>query len=164
MTQMVGMRHLWILLVFSMLFSCDLWVSKEKKTRDLVNREMRAMDWNDVDAYPLFETCDEGAPKTEQRECFEQELLSQFSKTLKRFEFVFDSDVNPTVTVDFLVDQTGKIEVLAIERDVRIANQMPEFDGLVRRSLKNMPPLAPALKRGIPVNAKFRLPILLNKN
>jgi hypothetical protein len=110
----------------------------------------------------LFETCDESTSKTSQRECFESELLKHFSATLREFEFVIDAKVNNTVFVDFLIDQEGRISVTNIEKDRAINDKMPEFDGIISQSLKNLPPLAPAVKRGIPVSAKFRIPIVLN--
>ncbi len=130
----------------------------------MVNQEMLTIDWNDVDNYPLFESCDETLAKSEQRECFESELLKHFSTTLQGFEFIIDTKVNKTVIVDFLIDQEGKVSVLRIEKDKAIDVLMPEFNGIVSQSLKNLPPLAPALKRGIPVNAKFRIPIVLNSD
>ena len=158
------MRKFFTILILSCCFSCDLFVSKEKKAQNLVNQELLTIDWNDVDNYPLFETCDEMQSKTSQRECFEKELLLHFSTTLKRFEFVIDPKTNKTIIVDFLIDQEGEITVLHIEKDRSIDDQMPEFNGIISQSLKNLPPLAPALKRGIPVNAKFRIPIVLNSN
>lgn len=130
----------------------------------MVNQEMLTIDWNDVDNYPLFESCDETISKRGQRECFESELLKHFLTTLQEFEFVIDPKVNKTVLVDFLIDHEGKVSVLHIEKDKKIDVLMPEFNGIVSQSLKNLPPLAPALKRGIPVNVKFRIPIILNSN
>lgn len=158
------MRKFLAILVLSSCFSCDLFISKEKKTQKLVNQEILAIDWNDVDNYPLFGNCDESTSKTSQRECFESELLSHFSATLQEFEFVIDPEVNNTVFVDFLIDQEGKITVIHIEKDKGIDKLMPEFNGVISQSFRNLPPLAPALKRGIPVNAKFRIPIVLNSN
>ena len=158
------MRKFFIILILCSFFSCDYFVSKEKRTQKLVNQEMQTIDWNDVDNYPLFENCDETTSKTSQRECFESELLLHFSATLEEFEFVIDPKANNTVFVDFLIDQDGKISVLNIEKDKAIDDQMPEFNGIVSQSLKNLPTLAPALKRGIPVSAKFRIPIILNSN
>ena len=158
------MRKFLAILVLYSSFSCDLFVSKEKKTQKLVNQEILAIDWNDVDNYPLFENCDESTSKTSQRECFESELLTHFSATLIEFEFVIDPEVNKTVFVEFLIDHEGKISVIHIEKDKAIDKEMPEFDGIISQSLRNLPPLAPALKRGIPVNAKFRIPIVLDSN
>ncbi|NHF58464.1 hypothetical protein FK220_003890 [Flavobacteriaceae bacterium TP-CH-4] len=156
------MKYLLVVLFSGLLVSCNLFASKEKKMRKLVEQEMRDINWNDIDSYPLFGNCDETQTKKGQRECFEQEVLLHCSRSLKEFEFVLLSGTNPTVQVDFLVDQDGQISVLDIQKDAAIDSQMPEFDQIITQSLKNMPPLAPALKRGIPVKAKFRIPIILN--
>lgn len=158
------MRKLLAILVLCSCFSCDLFESKEIKTQKLVNQEMLAIDWNDVDNYPLFEACDELTSKTSQRTCFENELLKHFSTTLNEFEFVIAPDLDNTIFVDFLIDKEGKLSVTKIEKDRGINNEMPEFDGIISQSMRNLPPLAPALKRGIPVNTKFRVPIVLNRN
>ena len=153
-----------MILVLCGLTSCNFFESKEKKTQELVQKELDEIDWNDVDSYPLFEDCDENLSKTAQRECFENELLKQCAKTLNEFEFILNEEVDPTVQVDFLVDKDGRITIIDIEKDAAIDKQMPEFEGIIRQSLKRMPPLAPALKRGIPVKAKFRIPIVLKTN
>ena len=158
------MRKFLMVLVLWGLSSCNLFDSQEKKTQELIQKELAEIDWNEVDAYPIFEFCDETLPKTEQRECFENGLLEHFSKTLQEFEFILKPGVDPTVIVDFLVDEKGKITIIEIEKDSTINKQMPEFDGIVRQSLKRIPPLAPAIKERIPVKAKFRIPIVLKAN
>jgi len=158
------MRKLWVIIGVLIFISCDFEKSRNKQTQELVNQEMRNIDWNEVDAYPLFENCDETLTKDGQRECFTREVISHFSATLKEFEFILQEDLASKVYVDFIVDQEGKISVLKIEKDRTIDAQMPEFDGIVIQSLKGLPPIAPALKRGIPVKTKFRIPIQLNSD
>lgn len=157
------MRKFWVIVFLFLLVSCDFEKSRNKKTRELVNQEMRNIDWNDVDNYPLFETCDESTRKSAQKECFENQVFSHFSTTLREFEFILDEGADSTVFVDFIIDQEGKIIVLDIEKDKAIDAQMPEFDGIIIQSLKGLPEIAPALKRGIPVKTKFRIPIQLNR-
>lgn len=156
------MRKISILLFLCVFSSCGWLVSKEEKTRELVQKELQEIDFNSIDSYPLFENCDETQTPAGQRECFEREVLSNCSKILNQYEFTVDSAADKTVYVDFLVDKDGRVAVLNIEKDETIAARMPEFDKLITRGLKDLPPLAPALKRGIPVKAKFRIPIVLN--
>ncbi|RKR14206.1 hypothetical protein CLV91_0281 [Maribacter vaceletii] len=144
--------------------SCNPFVSKEEKTMELVNQELLQMDWNTIDNYPLFYTCDETATKEEQRVCFEDELVSHFSKTLREFEFTIEPGIDSTAYVVFVIDKLGKIRVLDIEKDIAILDQMPEFDGVITQSLKSLPEIDPALKKGIPVATKFRIPIVLHSN
>ncbi|MGI9552305.1 MAG: hypothetical protein ACR2MT_13985 [Aurantibacter sp.] len=144
--------------------SCGWLTSKEKKTQELVQRELLEIDFNEVDNYPLFEDCDETLTKAGQRECFERELLSNCAQILNQYEFVLEESADKTVLVDFMVDRDGKVSVLNIEKDDVIDERMPEFNQLITQGLEDLPPLAPALKRGMPVKAKFRIPIVLNSN
>ena len=97
-----------------------IFESKEKKTRELVQKELREIDWNDVDAYPIFEFCDETKSKLEQRKCFEKGLLEHFSKTLNEFEYIFKPGINPTIIVDFLIEKDGRISIINIKKDTAI--------------------------------------------
>lgn len=158
------MRRLIILFFAGLMTSCGWLTSKEKKTQELVQKELQEIDFDEVDNYPLFENCDETLTKKGQRDCFEQQVLSNCSQILNQYEFILGPTVDENVYVDFLVDQDGKVAVLKIEKDSSIDEQMPEFNQLITQGLENLPALAPALKRGIPVKTKFRIPIILNTN
>ncbi|MCG2462642.1 hypothetical protein K8352_17910 [Flavobacteriaceae bacterium F89] len=158
------MQKLWILCGLCLLTSCKRLTFQKDKTRELIEQEMQNIDWNDVDQYPLFENCDETASKMEQKQCFENTLLSHFSSTMQEFEFKLDAEINDTVNVDFLIDKTGSISVLEIKKNPALEAQIPEFNGIIAQCLNSLPPVAPAIKRGIPVNARFRIPIVLNSD
>ncbi len=156
------MRNFFILGCCFLLSSCNWFASPETRIQKLVDEELASINMNDVDQYPLFDDCDETASKNSQKECFENTLLLHFSMTLQDFEFSLDQDIEDTIYVDFLVDSEGSMSVLYIEENPLVNEQIPEFNGIISQSLKSLPRVAPALKRGIPVNAKFRIPIILN--
>ena len=158
------MRFLLALFALCMMTSCNWLAPKEEKTRRLVQQELSTINWNDVDQYPMFQSCDESISKEEQRLCFEDELLDHFSRTLNDFEFILKEDVEDTIYVDFLVERDGSITVLDIEDQMAVQDQIPEFNAIITQSLKSLPEVQPALKRGIPVSAKFRIPLELNTN
>ncbi len=158
------MRKIAVLCGLCLMVSCDWFSSREANTRKLVDKELSGIDWNDVDQYPLFAECDEGVVKTAQRECFENTLLQHLTTTLQDFEFVLNTDFEDTIYVDFLVDRDGRLSVLNIQENAAVRKQIPEFNGIITQSLRSIPKLEPALKRGIPVNAKFRIPLVLNTN
>ncbi|TLP74510.1 hypothetical protein [Maribacter sp. ACAM166] len=151
-------------LILMLLNSCSFFESKQKRTQELINEELRHIDWNSVDSYPFFYTCDETASKAEQKICFEETLITHFQTTLNDFELILSDKKSETISVIFVIDTTGRINVTNIEKDASVLKQMPEFDGVITQSLKNLPKLAPALKRGIPVNSKYRIPVQLNTN
>ena len=102
---------------FCLFTSCDWFTSNEEKTQELVNEEMRNINFNEVDRYPLFDDCDEMMDKSGQLDCFQNTLLSQYTETLEDFEFQFVSDIDTTIYVDFMVDFNGEISVLEVQRN-----------------------------------------------
>ncbi|MBU2974394.1 hypothetical protein [Zobellia sp. B3R18] len=155
------MRNLTILCFLFLLTACNWSVSKEEKTQELVNKEILSIDWEDVDQYPLFADCDEIASKQEQKQCFMATLLEHFSKTLEESDFVVEEAVKDTIFVDFLMEASGAISLLHIDKGNITEDQLPGFDQQIGKSLNSLPKIEPALKRGIPVRAKFRIPIVL---
>jgi hypothetical protein len=156
------MRSVIFLVGFFLLTSCDLFRSKEIKTEELVALEMKNINFNDVDQFPLFENCDENNDKESNKKCFQDTLLYHFAKSLEGFEFVLKEEMVDTLYVDFLMDQKGKISVLDIEHNAIVDEQIPEFDAIITRCLMTLPQAQPAVKQAIPVRAKFRIPIVLN--
>lgn len=150
-----------ILCSLCLLVSCDWLESKESKTQKLVDKEMQEIDFNEVDQYPLFNECDETASKTAQKACFENTLLRHFSETLKDYNLILEQDIDESIYVDFLINSQGAISILDIERNITLSKHIPEMNTLIAQSLSNLPNLHPALKRGMPVNAKFRIPIVI---
>ncbi len=121
------MRFLGVLCCFFLLQSCDWMASTESKTQKIVEDELRGIDWNEVDQYPLFEGCDETATKQEQRQCFENTLLQNLGMTLQDFHFIIEDDIETTIYVDFLVDNKGEITVVAIDKNADIEDQLPRI-------------------------------------
>ncbi|HDZ13722.1 MAG TPA: hypothetical protein ENH60_02330 [Pricia sp.] len=122
---------------------------------------MQSIDWEDVDQYPLFVDCDELASKPEQKKCFMQTLLRHFSKSLQESDLLLTEAVKDTIFVNFKMEDTGAITLMDITNGERISQQVPGFQNQIEKSLHSLPKIEPALKRGIPVSAKFRIPIVL---
>lgn len=150
-----------IIILLILLTGCNSSTKREEKTQELVDQEIRAIDWEEVDQYPLFADCDELAGRPEQKKCFMETLLKHFSKTLQESDLVLEEEVKDTVFVDFRMEDTGAITLITIKNDEEIQKQLPGFRNQIEKSLNSLPRIEPALKRGIPVSAKFRIPIVL---
>ncbi|WP_343487351.1 hypothetical protein [Allomuricauda sp. d1] len=128
----------------------------------MVNDELLAIDWNDVDQYPLFETCDESAAKDQQLTCFQEQMYTNMVTTLEGLQYTVPQELNDTVNIDLLIDEHGFITVIDVHDSGVVDELIPEFSQEVTQRLNDVTTVAPALKRGIPVSMKFRLPIILN--
>lgn len=156
------MRKFFFLLILASFTSCNYFQSQGAQTEELINQELLAIDWNDVDQYPLFENCDETATKQVQKECFQVNMLNYFATSFEDIEFEVDKDLNDTLYIDFLIDEHGFITVLEIQEKDNVKKVLPQLRDELSKRLNDLTTVAPALKRSTPVSVKFRLPLVLN--
>ncbi len=150
-----------LLLVWFTMVSCEWVTSKQPTKEQLVKQEIKNIDWNDLDRYPLFETCDETADKPVQKACFETTFTEHLEMTLQQYRIVVHQSVHDTVWMNFHIDNKGNLSILTIENSGEATVDIPEIDSIFKSSIELLPRLHPPLKRDIPVAAKFKLPIVL---
>ena len=156
------MRTLLLMVGLLLFVSCELFTSREKHTDQLINEELMAIDWNDVDQYPLFEECDELAEKSVQLQCFQEHMIRHMADTLEGLEYQISEDLHDTVKVDLLIDEHGFMTVLRVQNSNAVDQVLPDFNDEITKRLNDLTTVKPAIKRSVPVSIKFRLPIVLN--
>lgn len=155
------MRRFWVLILGFTLFSCQYFLSKEERTTQLVNSKLAEIDMNDVDQYPLFEACDETATKEEQRQCFQNEIMKYFETAIEDMVFRTKNDLADTLWVDLRIDEEGRMAIAHIFKNNNLDENIPELRSSLSERLNDSTKIAPAIKRGVPVGLKVRLPILI---
>ncbi len=150
---------LWILVV---LFSSCQWFETEKISSDtFYEEELKTIDWEEVDQYPTFKACDHITEKQAQKNCFVTTLTDPIYQTISSKSLVSHENINDTVWVHFSITKEGAFSQVETEIDSLLRTQIPLLDEWIRRSIDSLPQLAPAYKRGIPVAARFGLPIVV---
>ncbi len=119
------------------------------------------VDFNKVDAFPLFPNCKNIPSRQKQQVCFQMEMAQHIYASLKAYQFNAADKVHDTVLVKLKVDAAGKTSLSSIRISRKTSQLLPEFDSIVKLSLKNLPDLLPAIKRDMPVATEFTLPIIL---
>ncbi|MCA0933371.1 hypothetical protein LCM02_12985 [Lutimonas saemankumensis] len=120
------------------------------------------IDYNEVDVYPLFLDCNNCDSSEKQNLCFEMELLRRLQRIMG--EEIIETAIKSrdTLTVEVLVDTEGKISIVEIHKSEALENNLPQIDSLLFQSFAALPStVQPSLKRGIPVNSMFKLPIVI---
>ena len=83
---------------------------------------------------------------------------------LQDYEIRSSIPFTDTIFLDFKVDNKGILTVLSISNHDAILAENPNFNQIVDTCLRALPKLHPALKRGIPVAAQFRVPLVIQVN
>jgi len=139
--------------------SCQYFNTEKISSETFYEEEIKAIEWDQVDQYPAFKSCANYTEKAEQKECFESTLGTFVSDFIRGKNVVTHADLNSTVQLDFIISKSGAIDSLQIVMDSLLLKKIPKLKDWLTHSIDSLPPLEPALKRGIPVKTKFTLPV-----
>ena len=138
--------------------SCEFFKKKEFTPTTTIDT---IVDYNTVDVFPLFPTCDRIPSLEKQKICSQIKLSEYIYASLSTYEIVTSEVLNDTVLVNINIDKTGKTSLSDIKSSEFIKTQIPKLDSLVTSGIKSLPLLKPAIKRGMPVTTEFTLPIVV---
>lgn len=155
-------RLIIIISIILVSYSCDFISPKKMALRNTVLLDT-VIDYNDVDVYPLFLDCNNCDSNEKQNLCFEMELIRRLQKIMGEQMLEASIKSRDTLTVEVLVDTNGKISIVEIHKPDELENNLPQIDSLLFESFAALPAtVQPSLKRGIPVNSMFTLPIVIS--
>ena len=63
--------------------------------------------------------------------------------------------------MNLIISSKGNVVLEKVQSSENCKLQLPELDSLLLLSVQNLPVIYPAIKRGIPVTTKYRLPIII---
>ena len=153
-------KLLFILFVF-LLQSCQFFDSKVPNEKKMLEQELKAINWKQVDEYPTVEKCDLLINKIQQRQCF-FDFMTQTIQQKLAIDAVKLSNLKADtiqVTVTIFADASLQFKSQAVNAAADGNNQ--EIDSILKEKLADFPKIIPALKRGIPVKTEFVLPVIL---
>jgi len=158
------MNRVAFLFLIVLFTSCDYFEKKKVNSEDLLKEELQTFNWNDVDTYPTFSSCDSIIAKEESKICFQNTLLANVNQYLEQQNIVVSTDVNDTIRLKLIIDNKGLLKVDSIVVKPETQFQIPEIDSLLRQSLKSVPKIYPAIKRRQQVSTAFELPVIVRIN
>ena len=154
-------------LVFLLLLgftSCEYFNAKKIASEDILKEELKTFNWNDVDAYPTFSSCDSSLTKEDRKQCFESTLSNFISGNLQTETIIVSQDINDTIILDFQISETGILHLKTVKVDSVTKLEIPKIEELLKQSLDSLPRIFPAIKRNQPVKTEFKLPIIIVVN
>lgn len=153
-------KQLFTLIICSFLVLSCAYIEKNTK-RVPIQKIDTIVDFNTVDAYPLFPNCKDIPSREKQQICFQIEMSQHIYASLKEFQLSVKDSVHDTILVKLKIDTFGKTSVSNIKISDKTRELLPQFDSILRVGLLNLPTLQPAIKRAMPVTTEFTLPIVL---
>lgn len=144
--------------VFLLIFctSCDYFPLSKKQQLPSLDT---IINFNEVDFSPSFPACDSLIEKEAKSLCFRTNMHQKIASFLQKQVFTIKDSIDELVEVHLRIDTKGITHLEKINAAEIIHEQLPSLDSLIGISVKNLPIIYPAIKRGIPVTTKYILPI-----
>jgi len=144
--------------------SCQFFETEKISSEAILEDEMEAINWKDIDQYPTFPSCNNALDKPEQKECFINTISAHLYQDISQKDLIAIREVYDTIKVRFEIGSSGRLSILEIEIDSLLEKEFPDLEMVIIKSIDSLQPVAPAYKRGIPVRTQFILPVIVQTN
>jgi len=129
----------------------------------LLQKELKSINWKEVDEYPSVAECEKIAGKKLRQQCF-FELMSdliQSKLNIDTLAILYPELDTIEVKVTVFPNSTIKFEP-QFPKD-SVAYDTIKIDSILHARLVDFPKVNPGIKRGIPVKTQFILPVILKE-
>lgn len=155
------MKHFYLFLVFVLISSCQYFEKPLPSEKELLQKELKAINWKEVDEYPSVMECEKIDTKLQRQKCFFEVLTQLIQDKLKAdtLAMLYPELDTIDVKVTIFPDATMKFEPQFPKDSLSRNNNA--IDSILKVRLVDFPKINPAIKRGIPVKTQFILPVIL---
>lgn len=141
--------------------SCQYFEKQIPSENELLQKELKTINWKEVDEYPSLLDCEKITNKQQQKQCFFDRLtqLIQEKLSVDTLAVLYPELDTIEVKVTVFPNATMKFEP-QFPKD-SVAYDTIKIDSILRARLVDFPRVNPAIKRGIPVKTQFILPVII---
>ncbi|WP_185963912.1 hypothetical protein [Flavobacterium restrictum] len=153
-----------ILIVFLLpLFfnSCQYFDKQIPSEKALLQKELKGINWKEVDEYPSVSDCDKIVDKKQRQHCFFEVLTQLIQQKLDTDTLAILYPELDTIEVKVTVFPNASLQFEPQFPKDSVAYDTAKIDSILKARLVNFPKVNPAIKRGIPVKTQFILPVIL---
>lgn len=155
------MKHYSFFLVCILFNSCQYFDKQIPSEKELLQKELKAINWKEVDEYPSLVDCEKIEDKKQCQQCFFEILTQLIQEKLSTdtLSVLYPELDTIEVRVTIFPDATMQFEP-QFPKD-SVAYDTIKIDSILKARLVDFPKVNPAIKRGIPVKTQFILPVIL---
>ncbi|MBZ9651404.1 hypothetical protein [Psychroflexus montanilacus] len=149
------------LFLILLLCSCKDFDLKKQSAEQIMEEEMKSINWKEVDFYPTFQNCGSVTSKSKSKTCFETEIKNNIGNHLSQYQLKTSNSIRDTVVLKLHISAEGDTKIKDLKISDHIASQNPELETWLKEAISQLPEVYPAQKRSVPVPLHTELPIIL---
>ena len=157
------MKHLFLFLIILFFNSCQYFEKQVPSEKELLQKELKSINWKEVDEYPSVADCEKIGGKKLRQQCF-FDVMSQLIQSkldIDTLAILYPELDTIEVKVTVFPNSTMKFEP-QFPKD-SVAYDTIKIDSILHARLVDFPKVNPGIKRGIPVKTQFILPVILKE-
>lgn len=144
-----------------LLQSCQYFEKKVPNEKELLDKQLKEINWNEVDEYPSVTDCEKLKDVTLRKQCFFEFLTATIQQKLAVDTLSTLFPKLDTIEVKVTVFPNSSMEFEPQFPKDSVAYDTIKIDSILRVRLVDFPKVNPAIKRGIPVKTQFVLPVII---
>ena len=157
------MKKIVFLLVIILFSSCNYIQKSVPNEKELLEKELKSINWNQVDHYPSISSCDSLVTKELQKQCFFNYLKGAIQQKLNTNSLKIINPKIDTIQVKITVLPNSTLVFEPQFSTDSLSYTKKKMDSILKVKLVDFLKINPAMKRGIPVKTQFILPVVLNR-
>ena len=151
-----------IFILFVSLVSCQYFEKEVPNEKELLEQELKKINWDEVDEFPSVLQCDTIKDAEIKRQCFfdymAQTIQERIGIDTLRIEYPEIDTINVKVTVN--PDSSLQFETQYPNDSIALGDKT-KIDSILTSRLSDFPKVEPAIKRGVKVKTQFVLPVII---
>ncbi len=155
------MKHYYLFLVILLFNSCKYFEEQIPSEKELLQKELKSINWKEVDEYPSVVDCDKIADKKQRQQCFFDFLIQLIQEKLDVDTLYILYPELDTIAVKVTVYPNSALQFDPQFPKDSVAYDTVKIDSILHARLVDFPKINPAIKRGIPVKTQFILPVII---
>jgi hypothetical protein len=161
--SITNMRKIILILFFlSQLFSsCQYFDKQVPSEKELLQKELKAINWKEVDEFPSVAGCEKIENKAMRKQCFFEYMGQLIQQKLSVDTLSILYPELDTIEVKVTVYPNSRLIFEPLFPKDSVAYDTVKIDSILKARLVGFPKINPAIKRGIPVKTQFILPVIL---
>lgn len=140
--------------------SCQYFDRQVPSKDELLEKELKSINWQEVDEFPFVEACDSVSDKVLRRQCFLDFLVANIQQRLNAEPLKVLYPNLDTIEMKVTIFPDAHVEFEPKLTDSLVYGKAT-VDSILKARLSDFPSIKPALKRDIPVKTQFVLPVVL---
>jgi len=155
------LKQFYFLILFIFFSSCQYFDKQVPSEKELLQKELKAINWKEVDEFPSVVDCEKIENKIQRQQCFFEVMTQLIQEKLSVDTLSILYPELDTIEVKVTIFPNARMQFEPKFPKDSVAYDTIKIDSILKARLVDFPKVNPAIKRGIPVKTQFILPVIL---